>query len=116
MSKSAMLDAPELIHPSIWRASRLIWIRTRHPADSLWAAMQVLRSGAFAGVLLWQTAVRAHDLRRLHLAAQTGDTLFALIRPAAFAGQASPAPLRLALHPMCGGIHVDVFKRQGRLP
>lgn len=96
--------------------SRLVWIRTQHACDALWAAVQVLRSGAFAGVLLWQATVRTPDLRRLHLAAQAGDTLFAMIRPASFSGQASPAPLRLALHPAHGGLDVDIFKRRGRLP
>jgi len=53
-------------------------------------------------------------LRRLHLAAQHGDTLFFLFRPLAAAQDASPAPLRLSLRPAAGGIEVGFVKRRGQ--
>jgi protein ImuA len=63
--------------------------------------------------LLWQNHARSESLRRLHLAAQHGDTLFFLFRPLAAAQDASPAPLRLSLRPAAGGIEIGVLKRRG---
>ena len=94
---------------------RLIWIRSagRHSKDVLWAAEQVLRSGCCGALLLWQNHVRGETLRRLHLAAQSSDTLFVLVRPLAAAQDASPAPLRLSVTPAPGGIEIGFVKRKG---
>jgi protein ImuA len=93
--------------------SQLIWIRTARSTDALWAAEQVLRSGSCGALLLWQNHARGESLRRLHLAAQSGDTLFFLMRPLAAAQDASPAPLRLSLKPQAGGIDIGFVKRRG---
>jgi protein ImuA len=68
----------------------LIWIRSERTADTLWATEQVLCSGSTGAVLLWQQHVRPESLRRLHLAAQQGETLFFIFRPLAAAQDASP--------------------------
>ena len=57
--------------------------------------------------------VRSDSLRRLHLAAQGGETLFFMFRPLSAAQDASPAPLRLALRPAAGGMTIDFLKRRG---
>jgi hypothetical protein len=57
--------------------------------------------------------VRGEHLRRLHLAAQAGETLFFLMRPLAAAQDASPARLRLDLRPQPGGIEISFVKRRG---
>ncbi len=94
--------------------SQLIWIRkTGKSTDALWAAEQILRSGCCGALLLWQQHVRGEALRRLHLAAQSGDTLFCLFRPLAAAQDASPAPLRLSLRPAAGGMEIGFIKRRG---
>lgn len=93
--------------------SQLIWIRSSRGADALWAAEQVLRSGSCGALLLWQNHARGESLRRLHLAAQSGETLFFLMRPLAAAQDASPAPLRLSLKPAAGGIDIGFVKRRG---
>jgi len=98
--------------------SQLIWLRAGQTADALWAAEQVLRSGSCGALLFWpghagQNHVRADSLRRLHLAAQAGETLFFLMRPLAACQDASPAPLRLALRPQAGGVEIDFVKRRG---
>jgi protein ImuA len=93
--------------------SQLLWIRSARTADALWAAEQVLRSGSCGALLLWQQHARGETLRRLHLAAQSGDTLFFMLRPLAAAQDASPAPLRLGLRPAVGGIEIDFIKRRG---
>lgn len=93
---------------------QLLWVRnTGKPADSLWAAEQILRSGSCGAVLLWQQHIRTEALRRLHLAAQCGESLFFLLRPLAAAQDSSPAPLRLALRPARGGIEIEFIKRRG---
>ena len=93
---------------------RLVWIpSTGKAGDSLWAAEQVLRSASCGAVLLWQQHIRSESLRRLHLAAQTGDTFFCLMRPLATAQDASPAPLRLALRAAPLGISIEFVKRRG---
>jgi protein ImuA len=93
---------------------QLVWIsNTGKAGDSLWAAEQALRAGCCAGVLLWQQHIRNESLRRLHLAAQSGDTFFCLLRPLATAQDASPAPLRLALRPAPLGLNIEFVKRRG---
>jgi protein ImuA len=93
--------------------SQLIWLRATRTADALWAAEQVLRSGSCGALLFWQNNVRAENLRRLHLAAQAGETLFFMMRPLAAGQDASPAPLRLSLRPQAGGIEIGFVKRRG---
>jgi protein ImuA len=94
--------------------SQLIWIRSgAKSSDALWAAEQVLRSGCCGALLLWQNHARGETLRRLHLAAQSGDTLFCMLRPLSAAQDASPAPLRLSLKPAAGGVDIGFVKRRG---
>jgi protein ImuA len=96
------------LHPS-----QLIWLRSSRSADALWAAEQVLRSGSCGALLFWQSHARGESLRRLHLAAQSGDTLFCMLRPLACAQDASPAVLRLSVRPAPGGIDIGFAKRRG---
>jgi len=96
--------------------SQLIWIRTSGTSgssDALWAAEQVLRSGSCGAVLFWQNHARGETLRRLHLAAHSGETLFFMLRPLAAAQDSSPAPLRLSLRPAPGGLDIEFVKRRG---
>jgi protein ImuA len=94
--------------------SQLFWIRSgAKSGDALWAAEQVLRSGCCGALLLWQNHARGETLRRLHLAAQSGETLFCMLRPLAAAQDSSPAPLRLSLQAAAGGIDIGFVKRRG---
>lgn len=93
--------------------SQLVWVRSSRVTDALWAAEQILRSGSCGALLFWATHARGESLRRLHLAAQSGDTLLFLMRPLAAAQDASPAPLRLSLRPAAGGIELGFVKRRG---
>lgn len=93
--------------------SDLIWIKSATSADALWATEQVLRSGSCGAVLFWATHVRSESRRRLHLAAQAGETLFYMLRPLAAAQDSSPEPLRLTLRPAQDGIEIGFLKRRG---
>lgn len=95
--------------------SQLIWVRAGRGSDALWAAEQVLRSGSCGAVLFWQNHARGETLRRLHLAAQSGETLFFMLRPLGAAQDSSPAPLRLSLRPAAGGVSIEFVKRRGPL-
>lgn len=95
------------------RPADVLWLKSKTSSDALWAAEQILRSASFGALLFWAPHVRPESLRRLHLAAQSGETLFFVMRPLAAAQDASPAPLRLALRPVAGGVEIDFIKRRG---
>lgn len=114
----ALLQPPHLPQAAAWMgwdlpAEQLVWIKAQRSADALWAAEQILRNGSCGALLLWQSQLRSESLRRLHLAAQGAQTLFWMVRPLASAQDASPAPLRLSLHPARGGIDIGIVKRRG---
>jgi len=92
---------------------KVLRVRAPKTADALWSAEQILRTGSCGALLFWQQHIRSDALRRLHLAAQSSETLFVLVRPLACAPDASPAALRLGLRPAAGGLVVDVIKRRG---
>ncbi|MCX4161567.1 MULTISPECIES: translesion DNA synthesis-associated protein ImuA [Paraburkholderia] len=95
--------------------SRLMLVKAAKTVDALWAAEQILRAGSCGALLFWGQHVQTSSLRRLHLAAQSSDTLFVMIRPLAAAKDASPALLRLALRACGDGLSVDIVKRRGPL-
>ena len=88
-------------------------VRTADAAGQWWAMEQALKSGACGAVLGWMAQAALRRLRRLQLAAEAGGALAVLLRPAACARQPSPAALRLALHPVAGGLEVEILKRRG---
>jgi protein ImuA len=94
-------------------AQHVLWLKAKKTADSLWAAEQVLRAGSCGALIFWAQYAQASSLRRLHLAAQSSDTLFIMVRPLTTAQDASPALLRLALKPSADGLSVDIVKRRG---
>lgn len=95
------------------KPSQAVWVRSERTGDALWSVETLLRSGCCGAVLFWQNHMRADSLRRLHLAAQAGETLFVMFRPLASAMDASPAPLRLSLKPAQGGLDIGFVKRRG---
>ncbi|WP_052452016.1 translesion DNA synthesis-associated protein ImuA [Noviherbaspirillum autotrophicum] len=109
--------APQAAAWSAWGlpAERLLWVKAARNTDALWSAEQILRNGSCGALLFWQTHTRPEALRRLHLAAQAADILFWAMRPLADGQDASPAPLRLALHPANGGVRIAIIKRRGPL-
>jgi hypothetical protein len=96
-----LVDPPYLPFPAAWRDAgvalpRLQIIRARH-RDALWAAEQCLRSGACAAVLCWPQRADDRVLRRLQVAAETGQCLGFALRDMAAARNPSPAALRIAI-------------------
>lgn len=100
--KTVVLVAPPYIPYAPALQSRGIDLRFLHivdtePKKALWAFEQCLRSGACAAVLGWPQAVDHHALRRLQVAADTGQSLGFVLRDAKHADHASPAALRLEI-------------------
>ncbi|MCX7513101.1 translesion DNA synthesis-associated protein ImuA [Frateuria sp. STR12] len=97
----ALVAPPYLPFPAAWahagvQLDRLQVVRAE-PRDVPWATEQCLRSAACAAVLCWPQQPDDRTLRRLQLAAETGQCLGLAMRPASAAAHASPAALRLAL-------------------
>lgn len=76
------------------------------PREALWAAEQCLRSGSCGAVLCWLRQADDRSLRRLQVAAATGQTLAFAYRPLEEAANPSPAALRLALESQPARIRV----------
>ncbi|MFM0218014.1 translesion DNA synthesis-associated protein ImuA [Paraburkholderia caledonica] len=92
---------------------QLLRVKAPKTADALWSVEQILRAGSCGALIFWTQYAQASSLRRLHLAAQSSETLFVMVRPLAAAQDASPALLRLALKPSADGLTVDIVKRRG---
>lgn len=82
--------------------------------EALWAAEQCLRSGSCAAVLCWPQRINDRGLRRLQLAAATGESLGFACRSLREADNPSPAALRLALD--AWPRQVRVLKSRGAMP
>ncbi|MFM0757270.1 translesion DNA synthesis-associated protein ImuA [Paraburkholderia strydomiana] len=92
---------------------QMLRVKAPKTADALWSVEQILRAGSCGALIFWTQYAQSSSLRRLHLAAQSSETLFVMVRPLAAAQDASPALLRLALKPSADGLTVDIVKRRG---
>ncbi len=122
-SSILLLAPPHAVHAPAWAAAgldlaglRLVFPRS--PRDALWAGVEALRCGGVAATLLWldgffRGGLPANSLRRLQVAAGEGGGAAFCLRPAAFAAQASPAPLRLQLQAAGRQLRLHLLKRRG---
>jgi hypothetical protein len=83
--------------------------------EGAWSAEQCLRSGSCGAVLGWLHEADYTQLRRLQLAAESGDALAFLFRPACAASKASPAALRLQLRADAAQVDIEILKCRGNL-
>jgi hypothetical protein len=86
------------------------------PRDALWAMEQALRAGSCAAVLGWPMTADDKALRRLQVAAESGQCLGVAFRPMRAATNPSPAPLRLQLDADGDGHRLRVLKCRGAQP
>ena len=82
--------------------------------EAQWATEQCLRSGSCGAVLCWPQRINDRGLRRLQLAAATGQTLGFACRSLREAANPSPAALRLAVD--AWPRQVRILKSRGALP
>ena len=105
--------APALSQHGV-QLNRLLLFRAQKPRDILWSFEQALRCRSFGAVLAWPTTIRDRDIRRLQLAAEAGDSIGFLYRPATAARDPSPAAVRLRLHATADGtLNIDILKCRG---
>lgn len=105
--------APALIRHGV-RLSRLLVIDARQNADILWACEQILRCQSFGATLAWPVTIADREVRRLQLAAEAGNGIGFVYRPAASARLASPAAVRLGLQVQASGdLCIEVIKCRG---
>lgn len=105
--------------------ARLLVVHAASARERCWAMEQALRDGAASAVVAWLDQQRTSfaALRRLQLAAETGACFGVVFRAWSERSGASPAALRLALHPVgCteaasperSGLRIAVLKCRGR--
>lgn len=105
--------APALVQHGL-PLDRLLVTRGDNARDVLWGTEQCLRSGVCGVVLAWeQTCLAERNLRRLQLAAETGDSLAFLLRAPCAARRSSPAGLRIALAAKPGALTLTILKGRG---
>lgn len=97
----ALIAPPYLPFAPAWASAgvqlgKLQVVRTA-PRDALWATEQCLRSAACSAVLCWPQQADDRSLRRLQVAAETGQCLGFALRPSRAAANPSPAALRIAI-------------------
>lgn len=85
---------------------RLHLVNAENPKDALWAAEQCLRSGSCGAVLCWPQLADDRALRRLQVAAETGQTLALAWRPLQAARNPSPAALRIVIDAAASALRV----------
>ena len=106
----AILIAPPYIpHAPAWARAGIdlkqLQVVHAQPRDALWATEQCLRSAACAAVLCWPNKADDRALRRLQVAAETGQCLGFAFRDAKHARNPSPAALRVQIE-ACDQIRV----------
>ena len=113
----AVIAPPYLPYAPAWQAAGVDLSQLRiveaSPRDALWAFEQCLRSGACAAVLGWPQQADARALRRLQVAADSGQCLGFVLRDRRHAANPSPAALRLEAQPGATGTAWQVRKCRG---
>ena len=116
----AVVAPPWLPYAPAWQAAGVhlpnLQVIRCEGRDALWAAEQCLRSAACAAVLCWPEKHNDRALRRLQVAAETGQCLGFAFRDPVAARNPSPAALRLLLEgrsPEGEPLRVRVLKCRG---
>jgi len=112
-----LVAPPYLPYPDGWRQAGVDFARVHlvdaSPRDALWAAEQCLRSGSLAAVLCWPRHADDRALRRLQVAAETGQALGFAFRDLRAADNPSPAALRVQFEQAQGAMQLRVLKCRG---
>ena len=118
-----LVAPPYLPYPAGWRQAGVdfghVHLIDAQPRDALWATEQCLRAGCASAVLSWPRHADDRALRRLQVAAESGQALGFAFRDARVACNPSPAALRIAFEsrPVDGmSPRLRVLKCRGGLP
>ncbi|BBM02348.1 translesion DNA synthesis-associated protein ImuA [Microbulbifer sp. GL-2] len=106
--------APSLANSGI-HLENLLLLHPRGQKDTLWAIEQSLQSGSCGALLCWQGRETLGDkqLRRLQLAARSGECLHFHFRPVSESSSPSPASLRLQLGSDGEQLAIKLLKQRG---
>lgn len=103
----AVIAPPYVPYAPAWQAAGValsaLAIIEAAPRDALWAFEQCLRSGACTAVVGWPLQADGQALRRLQVAADSGECLGFALRDRKHAANPSPAALRLEYVGDAGG-------------
>lgn len=98
-----LVGPPYLPYAPAWHAAgvrlQALQVIEAQARDAWWAAEQCLRSGACTAVLCWPRQADDRVLRRLQVAAETGQAYGFALRPSSTALNPSPAALRISIEP-----------------
>ncbi|MDR9875071.1 translesion DNA synthesis-associated protein ImuA [Pseudomonas allii] len=112
-----LVAPPYTPYPHAWQNAgvdlRLLSVIQAEERDALWAVEQCLRSGSCGAVLCWPRKADDRALRRLQVAAETGQALAFAWRALSESVNSSPAALRLAVE--AKPAQVRVLKCRGGL-
>ena len=112
-----LVAPPFLPYAPAWQAAGVDLAQLRivqaTPRDALWAFEQCLRSGACAAVLGWPQQADARALRRLQVAADSGQCMGFALRERRHLANASPAALRIEAVESGGAVAWQVRKCRG---
>ena len=118
-----LVAPPYLPYHTGWRQAGVdfgyVHLIDAQPRDALWATEQCLRAGCASAVLSWPQHADDRALRRLQVAAESGQALGFAFRDARVACNPSPAALRIAFEgrPVQGmSAQLRVLKCRGGLP
>ena len=116
-ARVVLVAPPYLPYAPAWQAAGVdlsqLCIVEAGARDALWAFEQCLRSGACAAVLGWPQQADARALRRLQVAADSGQCLGFALRDRRHLANPSPAALRLEAVRAEQGIAWQVRKCRG---
>ncbi|NMP15423.1 translesion DNA synthesis-associated protein ImuA [Thalassotalea sp. Y01] len=111
-----LINSPSLQYANV-DESRLLCLYPEQAHQALWAAEQCLQSGCCSDVLLWfDEPLQVHQVKRLQLAAQTGDCRQFLLRQQKADDIALPVDLSLSLASHQQGLEVTINKRKRGWP
>lgn len=95
----ALIAPPLCPYAPAWQRAgvdlRHLEIIEANPRGALWAFEQCLRSAAFSAVLGWPSGADGPSLRRLQVAADSGECLGFAVRDSRHVDNPSPAALRM---------------------
>lgn len=115
-----VIAPPYRVYAPAWQQSGVrlsqLQLIDANAKDALWAMEQALRAGCCGAVIGWPLQADDNALRRLQVAAETGQTLGFAFRSERAQANPSPAPLRLALRGSRNGPELRVLKCRGALP
>jgi cell division inhibitor SulA len=115
-----VIAPPYRVYAPAWQAAGLrlsqLHVLDANPKDALWAMEQALRAGCCGAVLGWPMQADDNSLRRLQVAAETGQTPGFAFRPMGALSNPSPAALRLSLRGTDSHPELRILKCRGALP